>query len=178
MTGSAWSKPSLKKEIRRHPSAVCLFRQAADNYRLYWLCNHTLPNKRYVLIHELDNPVVVLRILIARSSGLQHFECFEAQLYGLHPFVLYSCGQNQRVGFEIIFTLSDAMMQSVSLFVISYHAVQHAHDYRTVRKFQSEEFTFHFSETCFILHSSFHLRLALLLLAQHTQFFQCKPAKA
>ena len=105
ITGSAWSKPSLKKAIRRRnrPSTARLFRRKRLTIVGYIrLCGHALANEGYILPHELDNPVVVLRILVARSSRLQHFECFEAQLNGFQSFVLYPCGQHQRVGLEIV----------------------------------------------------------------------------
>lgn len=63
------------------------------------------------------------------------------------------------------------MVQRIAFFVIGYYAVQHANDYRTVRKFQSEKFPFQLSETGFVLHRNFYLLLALFLLAENTYLF-------
>ncbi len=48
-------------------------------------------------MYEVHNPLVVFRIFVTQPPRLQHLECFEAQLDGLDPLVLYPCGEYQRI---------------------------------------------------------------------------------
>mgnify|MGYP006899082960 FL=1 len=101
-------------------------------------------------MHEVHNPLVIFRIFITQSSRLQHLECFEAQFYGLDPLVLYPCGEYQRIRFEVIFALSHAVVQRITLVVVGFHAIQYTDDYRSVRELQTEELAFQLPKTCLV----------------------------
>ena len=111
---------------------------------------------------------MIFRIFITQSSRLQHLECFEAQFYGLDPLVLYPCGEYQRIRFEVIFALSHAVVQRITLVVVGFHAIQYTDDYRSVRELQTEELAFQLPKTCLVFPRPFHLLLAFFLLLENT----------
>ena len=111
------------------------------------LCGHSLTDLPGVLLNKPDNSVVVFRSLIAKPSWLQYLECFKAQFNGFNTLVVNPCRKYQRLRFEIIFALSDTMMQGVPLLVIIIHALQHTDYNQSVREWQSEESAFQLSET-------------------------------
>ncbi len=53
--------------------------------------NHPLLDKPCIVVHQVDDVSVVLRVLVLKSVALHHLHLFERELHCLYPLLGYSC---------------------------------------------------------------------------------------
>ena len=125
------------------------------------LCRfHPLTDEVGVLVHKVNDTLVVFGVLVALAVALHDFEGSQVHLNGLNYLTTNPCREYEGIGFLVVFTTEHANVLCLALIVILVYAFKHLDDYLLVSDYQAEEFGFVGDE---ILRVFLSLELSLLL---------------